>query len=184
MHCEQLLGVESAPCRTEVWDGNPHAQGSPSCPSNAPTFSLTQYLSPGRHCFLSPSQQPVIKELDLGRKQIKHTLPFPPCSHSVENKDSFLRGSSDLISAGSLCLRDRGWQGTVFIRQLCRREMVQTSSCYQPPRLPSLRRGGRSNPHPRQLESINSLYIPTADRPPSHSLGEEQGILIISVIQM
>lgn len=147
-------------------------------------FSLAQYLSPGRRCFLCPSQQPLIKEFDLGRKQIKHTLPFPPCSHSVENKGSFLRGSSDLISAGSLCLRERGWQGTVFIRQLCRREMVQTSSCYQPPRLPSLRRGGRSNPHPRQLESINSLYIPTADRPPSHSLGEEQGILIISVIQM
>lgn len=122
--------------------------------------------------------------VELGEEASKTHASLSPCSHSVENKGSFLRGSSDLFSAGSLCLRDGGWQGTVFIRQLCRREMVQTSSCYRPPRLLSLKRGGRSNPHPRQLESINSLYIPTAACPPSHSLGEEQGILIISVIQM
>lgn len=40
--------------------------------------------------------------------------------------------------------------------------------------------GEGSNPHPMQLESINSLCY----SPPSHSPGEEQGVLVISTMQM
>lgn len=134
MHCRQLFRMEPAPCRTKVWDGNPHAQGSPSCLSNAPTFSLTQLCSPGGSCCPSSSQQRVTKELNLGRKQIKICFLLPPAPTHLKTKAPFSEAAQTSSALDLLCLRDQGWQGTAFIRQLylvlCRRETVQTSGCY------------------------------------------------------
>lgn len=151
-----------------------------------PTFSLTQLWSPGGSCCLSPSQQPEIKELNLGRKQIKPCFPFPPAPTQLKTKAPFSESAQTSSALVLLCLRDQGWQGTVFIRQLylslCRREMVQTSSCYGPPQLPSLRREGRFNLLPGNW-NLSTVY--TSPLPPSLPLPrEEQGILIISVVQM
>lgn len=147
------------------------------------TFIFTLLWSPGGSCFISPPP-PTASDQRAEPRESKACFPFPSAPAQLKTKAPFSWTAQTLLALPLLCLRDPGQQGIALIRQLYlllwRREMVQTSSCYWPPRLHSPGREERSNPHPMQLESIKSLCY----SPPSHSPGEKQGVLIISAIQM
>lgn len=120
---------------------------------------------------------------ELGEESNKNMLPFcPQLPLSWRQRLLFLEAAPTSSALVLMCLRDQGWQGILFIRQLhlllCRRDTEGSSTSamqkvhadlqllWTPQGCPPWREG-RSNPHPRQLEAINSLHIPTAALPPT-----------------
>lgn len=176
--------MEPATHKTEVWDGNSHVQGSPSCHWNTNIYLHSTMESRWKLLYFCPPPQTASDQRAEPGEESKARFPFPSAPAQLETKAPFSGTAQTLSALPLLCLRDPGQQGIALIRHpyllLWRREMVQTSSCYWPPRLHSPGREERSNPHPMQLESIKSLCY----SPPSHSPGEKQGVLIISAIQM